>query len=35
MTYWNKINRKHVDFLICDDETLKPLVGIELDDSTS
>lgn len=34
MTYWNKINRKHVDFLICDDETLKPLVGIELDDST-
>ena len=30
MTYWNKINRKHVDFLICDDETLKPLVGIEI-----
>lgn len=34
MTYWNKINLKHVDFLICDDETLKPLLGIELDDST-
>lgn len=29
-----KINRKHVDFLICDNETLKPIVGIELDDST-
>ena len=32
--YWNKINRKHVDFLICDRDTLKPIVAIELDDST-
>ena len=34
MRYWNKINRKHVDFLICDRDTLKPIVAIELDDST-
>lgn len=32
--YWNKINRKHVDFVICDEQTLKPLIGIELDDSS-
>lgn len=32
--YWNKINRKHVDFVICDNQTLKPLIGIELDDSS-
>ena len=30
----NKINRKHVDFLICSPENLKPLYGIELDDSS-
>jgi very-short-patch-repair endonuclease len=34
MKYWNKINRKHVDFLICDSKTMKPLMGIELDDSS-
>ena len=34
MRYWNKIYRKHVDFLICDRDTLKPIVAIELDDST-
>lgn len=30
--YTNKIDRKHVDFLLCDPLTLRPLVGIELDD---
>ena len=30
--YRNKIDRKHVDFLLCDPQTLRPLLGIELDD---
>jgi predicted RNA-binding Zn-ribbon protein involved in translation (DUF1610 family) len=30
----NKIDRKHVDFLLCDPKTLRPLVGIELDDKS-
>lgn len=34
MIYRNKIARKHVDFLLCDSVTMKPLVGIELDDSS-
>ena len=32
--YANKINLKHVDFLLCAPDTLKPLCGIELDDSS-
>lgn len=32
--YTNKIDRKHVDFLLCDPATLRPLVGIELDDKS-
>ncbi len=32
--YTNKIDRKHVDFLLCDLATMRPLVGIELDDSS-
>jgi len=32
--YTNKIDRKHVDFLLCDPATMRPLVGIELDDSS-
>jgi len=32
--YQNKINSKHVDFLICDKENIKPLLAIELDDSS-
>jgi hypothetical protein len=32
--YTNKIDRKHVDFLLCDPLTMRPLVGIELDDSS-
>jgi predicted RNA-binding Zn-ribbon protein involved in translation (DUF1610 family) len=30
----NKIDRKHVDFLLCDAATMRPLVAIELDDSS-
>ena len=30
----NKIDRKHVDFLLCDPVTIRPLVGIELDDKS-
>ncbi|PJF41262.1 MAG: topoisomerase [Phototrophicales bacterium] len=33
-TYTNKIDRKHVDFLLCDPTTMQPLVGVELDDSS-
>jgi len=33
-TYLNKINRKHVDFLLCDPNSLKPVVGVELDDAS-
>lgn len=34
LSYRNKINQKHVDFLLCDLTTMKPLVGVELDDSS-
>jgi predicted RNA-binding Zn-ribbon protein involved in translation (DUF1610 family) len=30
----NRVNQKHVDFVVCSRETLKPLVVIELDDSS-
>jgi len=30
--YRNKIDRKHVDFLLLHSETMKPLIGLELDD---
>ncbi|MDO8987670.1 MAG: DUF2726 domain-containing protein [Coriobacteriia bacterium] len=29
-----RISQKHVDFLICDAQSMKPLAGIELDDSS-
>ncbi|MBN2385560.1 MAG: DUF2726 domain-containing protein [Anaerolineales bacterium] len=32
--YMNKIRQKHVDFLICDSATMRPLLAIELDDSS-
>ena len=32
--YTNKIDRKHVDFLLCDPKTVRPLAGIELDDKS-
>ena len=33
-SYMNRIDRKHVDFLLCDNKTLKPILGIELDDKS-
>jgi hypothetical protein len=33
-TYRNKIDRKHVDFVLCDPATLKPVVAVELDDAS-
>lgn len=30
----NRISRKHVDFLLCDFSTLRPMLGVELDDSS-
>ena len=32
--YTNKIDRKHVDFVLCDPVTLQPLVALELDDKS-
>ncbi len=32
LAYKNKIDRKHIDFLLCEPQTVRPLVGIELDD---
>jgi uncharacterized protein DUF2726/topoisomerase-like DNA binding C4 zinc finger protein len=28
----NRVDRKHVDFLLCEPKTMRPVVGIELDD---
>jgi len=33
-SYTNRIDRKHVDFLLCDLNTVRPLLGIELDDKS-
>lgn len=30
----NKIQAKHIDFLLCEKESIKPLLAIELDDSS-
>lgn len=30
----NRVNQKHVDFLLCSRESVRPLVAIELDDTT-
>jgi hypothetical protein len=32
-SYHNKIDLKYVDFLLCDPETMKPIMGVEMDDS--
>lgn len=32
--YFNRIQAKHVDFLLCDPQTLEPVLAIELDDSS-
>lgn len=31
---FNRINSKHIDFLICNAQSLEPILGIELDDSS-
>ncbi len=33
-SFRNKVERKHVDFLLCDPLTMKQLCGVELDDSS-
>lgn len=33
-SYRNKIDRKHVDFLLCDSVSMKPILGVELDDKS-
>lgn len=32
--HFNKIKAKHIDFLLCDKDSLEPLFAIELDDSS-
>jgi hypothetical protein len=34
MSFFNRIAQRHVDFLICDASTLRPRLGIELDDAS-
>ena len=34
MTHWMKISQKHVDFLICDEESMRIYCAIELDDKS-
>jgi hypothetical protein len=34
MKYFGRIAQKHVDFLLCDSKSMKPLCGVELDDSS-
>jgi very-short-patch-repair endonuclease len=31
---WNRINQKHIDFLICEEGALRPRLAIELDDAS-
>ncbi len=33
-SYRNKIDRKHVDFLLCDPTSMTPVLGVELDDQS-
>lgn len=33
-SFWNRVQAKRVDFLICNRRTLSPLVAVELDDSS-
>jgi len=34
VAYFNKIAQRHLDFLVCDAVTMKPLLGVELDDTS-
>ncbi len=33
-SYMNRIDRKHIDFLLCNPRNLQPILGIELDDKS-
>lgn len=32
--HFGRIAQKHIDFLVCEKETLKPVIGIEIDDGS-
>lgn len=32
--YYNRIASKHVDYLLCEPDTMKPLFAVELDDAS-
>jgi hypothetical protein len=34
ISFLNRISQRHVDFLLCNPNTMKPVVGIELDDAS-
>lgn len=34
ISHFNRIAGKHIDFLLCEPTTMKPVLGIELDDSS-
>ncbi|MEM6550909.1 MAG: DUF2726 domain-containing protein [Planctomycetota bacterium] len=34
MAWLSKINRKHIDFILCEPQSMQPQVAIELDDSS-
>jgi hypothetical protein len=34
VSHFNRITGKHVDFLLCDLQTMRPILGIELDDAS-
>jgi hypothetical protein len=34
IAFFNRIAQRHLDFLVCEAKTMKPLFGIELDDSS-
>jgi hypothetical protein len=34
VSHFNRITGKHVDFLLCDMQTMKPILGVELDDAS-
>jgi very-short-patch-repair endonuclease len=33
-SHFNRIQSKHIDFVLCDNESIKPVLAIELDDSS-
>jgi hypothetical protein len=33
-SWMNRIDRKHVDFIVCDPQTMRPILGVELDNAS-